>query len=238
MNKLFLTSFLASILFLASSCGKNSKKWVTDVNIETANQDDQTWVVTDFQLDLGETQVPFLMRPLPGDYGNFRMWRLNGQNYLGVDLNLTSILGLPGGLATLPNGHQIPVDTNDAGVIQIEIEQINGKVYLAKAEGMTLVGVAVSIEQLDDLDAGEIGLFSAFEVGGIDITAGVYTSESEGDNGIAIFANIGSLWDKSLYDSTQFNMRSEYVSRYKKRRVFKKLRRLLKKRMQLNISLD
>jgi hypothetical protein len=236
MHKLFCTAALMSLLLVVSSCGKNSKQWVTDVNVETATQDDQAWVVTDFQLDLGKATLPFYMLPLPADYGNLRMWRLNGENYIGLDLNLTSILELPGEVATLPNGHQIPVGSNDLGIIEVEIDKINGKVYIAKAEGMTLVGVAVSIEQLDDLGAGDIGVYGNFNISGFDVTAGVYTSQEDGKNGIAIFANIGSLWDKAVYNSSVFSHRKEYVSKYKKRRIYRKLKRLLRKRMQLDVT--
>jgi hypothetical protein len=103
---------------------------------------------------------------------------------------------------------------------------------------MTLVGVAVSIEQLDDLGAGTIGVYANFKLAGFDITAGVYTSEESGKNGIAIFANIGSLWDKAIYDSSVFTPRSEYVSRNQKRKIYRKLKRLLRKRMQLEMSVN
>jgi hypothetical protein len=238
MRKFIRTTVFTSVLLLVSSCGKSGKEWVTDINVETATQDDQAWVVTDFQVDLGQTTLPFFMLPLPSDFGNLRMWRLNGENYIGLDLNLTSILKLPSGYATLPNGHQVPVGSNDLGIIEIEIDQINGKVYIAKAEGMTLVGVAVSIEQLDDLGAGTIGVYANFKLAGFDITAGVYTSEEDGKNGIAIFANIGSLWDKAIYDSSVFTPRSEYVSRNQKRKMYRKLKRLLRKRMQLEMSVN
>ena len=164
------------------------------------------------------------------------MWRLNGVNYMGVDLNLSTILDVPGGVATLPNGQVVPVDTNEIGIIEAEIDSINGKVYIASAEGMTLVGIAVSIDQLDGLGVGEAGIFPMFDVKGFDVTAGIFTSDTDGETGLAVFANIGSLWDKANYNSEAFIYRAEYMPRRDKRKVLRKLRRLMKKRMELSVS--
>jgi hypothetical protein len=235
MQKLIALALLTS-MFALTGCGDSATKWVEDVNVETANQNDQKWVVTDFQLNLNKVMLPFLTLPLPNSYGAFRMWRLNGKNYMGVDLNLTTILDQPGGNATLPNGQMVPVDTNGVGVIEVEIDDINGKVYVAMAEGMTLVGVAVSIDQLDGMGVGEIGVFPMFNIKGYDVTAGLYTSDESGKTGIAVFANVGSLWEKSTYDSEAFIYRNEYTKRSKKRRVYKKLRRILRKRMKAKIT--
>lgn len=236
MQKFIAIALMTSMLSFVG-CGDSQKKWVKDVNVETAVQDGQKLVVTDFQLELNNVMLPFLTLPLPKEYGIFRMWRLNGLNYIGVDLNLTSILDQPAGTATLPNGQMLPVDTNGAGVIEADIDDINGKIYVASAEGMTLVGIAVSIDQLDGMNVGEIGIFPIFNVKGYDVTAGLYTSDTDGKTGIAVFANVGSLWgDKEAYNSEAYVYKSEYTRRSKRRKTLRKLRRILRKRMEVTVS--
>ncbi|MAZ48274.1 MAG: hypothetical protein CME65_06905 [Halobacteriovoraceae bacterium] len=226
---------LISTLALALGCGKSGTQWVTDFNYQTDDQDDQKWIVSDMKLNIGDNELPDLNVPLPRDYGYFRSWRLNGENYLGVDVNLSEVLGLPGQLATLPNGQAIPVDTNGVGVIEVPIENINGKIYAAVANGTTLLGVAVSISQLDDLKVGEIGVFPRFNIKGVDVMAGVFASESTGKTGLAIFATIGGIWEDTVKMGPEvFEWRTEYVTRSKRRRLARKLRRQMRRRMQLD----
>ncbi len=226
---------LVSLLAITVSCGKDSKQWVKDFNYATADQDDQKWIVSDIKLDIGENELPDLTIPLTRDYGYFRSWRLNGENYLGLDLNLSEILGLPGGVATLPNGQGIPVDTNGVGVIEVPIEKINGKIYLAVANGTTLVGLAASIKQIDELGVGEVGVFPRFDFNGVDVMAGIFASETPGKTGLAIFATIGGIWEETVKMGPEvFEWRTEYVSRSKKRRLARKLRRQMMKKMQLD----
>lgn len=226
---------LISMMALTLGCGKTGTQWVKDFNYQTADQDDQKWLVSDIKLNIGENELPDLTIPLSRDYGYFRSWRLNGENYLGLDLNLSEILGLPGQLATLPNGQAIPVDTNGVGVVEIPIEKINGKIYLAVANGTTLVGVAASIKQIDELGVGEVGVFPRFNFEGVDVMAGIFASETPGKTGIAIFATIGGIWEDTVKMGPEvFTWRTEYVTRSQKRRLARKLRRQMRKRMQLD----
>lgn len=225
---LSLLSVLA-LMFSLASCGQNDKKIITDLGVETRDVDNSKYVTTDFQLNIGATELPFLHLPLPKDYGYFRLFRLNGENYVAVDLNLTEILKLPGGVAELPNGTMIPVDTNGAGVIQIDIPGINGKVYVSQKDEMTLVGFAFSIKQLDGLgnSVGTVGVFPNFNIGKVKLTAGVYTGEETKQTGIAAFANLGGLWSlqgakltEVPYNSEAFRFTSKRVSRRKLRRMY------------------
>lgn len=231
MKYLLLLAMLVSL----AGCGKSGTKWVSDLNYQTTDQDDQKWLVSDFKLNLGESEIPDLNYELPRDYGYFRSWRLDGENYLGLDLNLSEILGLPGGVATLPNGQVLPIDTNGVGVVEVAIDQIQGKVYLAVANGTTLVGVAASIKQIDDLGIGEVGVFPRFQIKGVDIMAGIFASETPGKTGIAIFATIGGIWEETVaMGENVFKYRQEYVTVSKRRQLARKLRRILRKKTKLN----
>ena len=235
--RLFVIMTLSSLLMLVS-CGNSGKKFVSDVEVETVDQNQQKWLVSNFKLNLGNLELPELAVPLPSDYGNFRAFRKDSENYLGVDFNVTSILNLPGSAATLPNGQVIPIDVSGAGIIEIPMSKINGKVYLAVADGVALIGVATVIKQLADLDVGDVGVFPTYKVGPVDIMAGVFASKRDDTNGIAIFANLAGIWDgaQKEYDSDTFIFEPEYVRKSKKRRVYRKLRSLLKKKMQVEFQ--
>lgn len=239
-----LTVFTLSLSLV--SCGNNSKKIVTDLGVETRDQDNMKFVTTDFKLNIGATELPFLHLPLPSDYGYFRTYVSNGENFVALDLNLTSILKVPGGVATLPNGTLIPVDTMGAGVIEIAIPGINGKVYVAQKDAMTLVGFAFSIKQLDGLGSsvGTVGVFPAFNIGKVKLTAGVYAGEGESKTGIAAFANLGGLWsgfgEKLMtpfaYDEDAFRFTSEPVAKWQLKKMYYYLNRVRNTQQTLELA--
>lgn len=227
---------LFSTMFALVGCGNSGKKLVSDVGVQTVDENQNKYVITDFRLDIGNLELPEWVLPLPSDYGNFRSYRKNDGNYLALDLNVTSILNLPGSIATLPNGQVVPMNVGGSGIIELPISQINGKAYLAVAEGVAMVGVAVVIKQLDDLDVGRAGVFPTFKLGKVDVMAGVFTSDADQSSGIAIFANVAGFWngDTKAYDRSELVFEPEYVKKSKKRRIYRKLRRLLKKKMQVD----
>jgi hypothetical protein len=246
MKKLITLLSLLALTFSLASCGNNTKKIISDIKVQTSDENNSKFVVTDFKLDVGSAELPFLNLPLPKDYGVFRMYRNNGENRVALDLNLTEILKLPGTAATLPNGTSVPVDTNGAGIIEIEISGINGKVYVAQKDEMTLVGFAFSIKQLDGLGSsiGTAGVFPNFDIGKIKLTAGVYTGEETKQTGIAAFANLGGLWNELgqkrvyplAYNSEAFYFENvQSLSRRQKRRMYKSLKRILKKKQTLEL---
>tara|TARA_Y100001936_G_C16027029_1_gene643169 strand:+ start:845 stop:1579 length:735 start_codon:yes stop_codon:yes gene_type:complete len=237
---------LLSCLFLAAaltSCGSDSKKIVSDLEFETRDQDSEKFVVTDFIMELGNAELPFLHLPLPRNYGYLRFYRVDGINRVAVDVNLTEILKLPrGNEATLPNGTMLPVDTMGAGVIEIPVSGINGKVYISHKDDMTLIGFAASIKQLDDIgsEMGTIGVFPNFDISGVNVTAGIYTSPAQGQTGLAVFANIGSLWSESTlasnYDRDTFRAIPQRNPRWKERRLGRRLLRLKNTQQLLDIA--
>lgn len=228
------------------SCGNNSKKIVSGIEVETADQNQNKMVVADFKLDIGASELPFLHLTLPKDYGVLRTYVSGGVSHVAVDLNLTEILKLEGTVATLPNGTLIPVDTNGSGVIEIEISAINGKVYVAQKGDMTLVGFAFSIKQLDGIgdSVGTAGIFPNFNIGAVKMTAGIFTSEETKGTGIAAFANLGGLWNNLgekrvypvAYDAEAFTFEPmERFTKREKRQLYKKLNKVLKTKQTLEL---
>jgi len=246
MKKILSLLLMVSLSTAFVGCGKTkANKVVSDFSFETIDEDNQKLLATDFQLSIGDAELPFLTLPLPQNYGSVRAYRSEGKNYVGIDLNLTEVLKLPGGVATLPNGTMLPVDTNGAGVIEIEISGINGKVYVAQKDDMTLVGFAFSIKQLDNIgsDIGTAGVFPNFDIGKINLTAGIFTGNDSGSTGLAAFANLGGLWsmhgeklayaydyDKYAFAATE----STKLTRRQKRKLYKALKKISKKSTRLD----
>lgn len=197
MNSKFLLWPLLLLSFSFLACGKNNQyqQVVTDIEVETRVQDDGQYVLSNFELNLGRAQLPFLHLDMPENYGFLRLYSMNGMNYLMVDINMSEVLKLPAGEATLPNGRPVPVDGAGVGIIEIPLNGVNGKVYVSHKDGMMLVGFALAIRQLDDIgsDFGTGGLFPTFTIKGVQITAGIFTSEVEGQTGVAAFANLGDV---------------------------------------------
>lgn len=247
MRKILSLITSMTLLMSLASCGGSASKVVTDVDFETRNSDQQEKLLNvDFELDLGEAQLPFAHYDLPNNYGALRLYTNAGINHAAVDINLSEILKLPPGYATLPNGQSVPVDTS-AGVIEIPIEKINAKVYVAQAEGMTLVGFAMAIKQLDSIgrEVGRVGVFPTFEIKAVDVTAGLFTDDQEGGTGIAAFVNLGGLWDdlgnknigQMAYNSYAFIYEKEYVSLRDRLKLYRKVKAQMSQQQELTISL-
>ena len=246
MRRIF-TLLCISILSLSLvSCGgSDSQRIVSELTVETATDQTSQSIVADFKLEIGQTQLPFLDIPLAKNYGSLRLYTLGGENRVAISLNLTNVFEAPTSPGLLPNGNPIPVDTNGAGVVTIDVDGINARVYVARNGSVTLVGVAFAIDQLDGLgdSIGNIGIFPVFNVGDIQLTAGIFTAPAEKQNGIAMFANLEDLFgieknelvlksDRSVFQA----VKQKRISRRKKRRLYKRLRRVMRKDEVLTIS--
>ncbi len=237
---LSLTSVLALALSL-SACGKNSKKIVSDVDVKSQDIDQQKYVTADFEMSLGAAEFPFINLPLPKNYGSLELYRLNAVNRVRINVNLTEITKLPGGDATLPNGTMVPVDAMGAGIIEIPVDGINGKVYVAYSDDVALVGFAVSIKQLDGVGSslGTIGVFPNFDIKNVNVTAGVYSSEDQGETGIAVFGNVAGLINGSTsieLAKETFKTREQYVPAWKERALGRRLLRVKSVKQTLELS--
>jgi hypothetical protein len=229
-----------------ASCGKDGiKKIVTDIAVETQDDGASQLLSAEFVLDIGSTELPFITYPLPNNLGSLRLFRYDNQNQVAVDLDLTAVLKLPRVEGTLPNGQQVPVDTNGAGIIVIDIEGINSKVYVAQSGDTTLVGFAIAIKQLDGLGdiIGGAGIFPSYELANILFTAGVFTSTETAKTGIAVFANLGKLFGKDSKDpvfasNTEFfkPVRQRRLSRKQKIRAYREVTKLLNSQEEVILS--
>jgi hypothetical protein len=247
MKKFFTLLSILTMSVFVTSCGKKVQI-VSDVDVETRAQDNIVHVVTDFKLDVGQAELPEKDGVLPSDYGTYKFYRVNDENRIEIDLNLTEILKIPSGLATLPNGALLPIDTRGAVVVEFPLERINGKIYIGHDGKTTMVGVAFGVKQLEDVadELGGIGVYPNYSIGGFNVTAGIYPGNGSGvDSGIAIFANLGGGWNEfgeakefqTNYNTRAFRvLKTKRLSRRSKRKLYRSLRRVLKTKQVLTIE--
>lgn len=216
-------------MFVLSGCGKGeSRKIVTNLNVETReNEQYEKFAHIDFELDLGSAELPLVSYDLPKNLGSLSLSLVDGKNFAAIDINLTEALKIPAGQATLPNGSTIPVYSSN-GVIQIDIDAINGSIYLAKSGDVTMIGFALAITQLDGIgkEIGNVGLFPQFRIGKVKMVAGVFSDDEEKGTGVAAFANLNGLFeDEQLELDTTEKL---YFKRYRySRKLLMKAKRLL-----------
>lgn len=121
----------------------------------------------------------------------------SGETELNLGINLSAIANIPGvASAQLPNGMKIPVGgINDVNVIQIPIANHRGEIYIAMESGIAMIGVAINIAGLDRLgeEVGTSGFFPMFQIKDVKGIAGLFSSNTPGKNGIALFVDLSSV---------------------------------------------
>jgi hypothetical protein len=221
------------------SCGKSPSKLVNNLSSEVVFQDGGRWLVTDFQVNLGNLYLPDTVISLNHNYGMFRSYNQKEKNYFGLDLNIESILNTPSSsMPTLPNRNPIPLNSGNAEVIELPINGTKGKVYIAVSGNLAMIGIATVIKNFEGLRTDRrrskfADVFKQYKVGNINVLAGVFTSVDNKRNGVAIFADMAPVWNPSFY--FQFNQRlifkKKITNNKTRRELRRKLKRIIRKRM-------
>lgn len=193
----------ASLIF--ASCGKNPEQdIVKDVDVYTELRDGDVWVNLKANFKLGEASLTEISFPIvnPDDssirYGEISFTPLEevGYNEISLSFNLSASDEVQGGLASLPNGSELPVaGMNNGDVLQLVIDSINSRIYLGASDSMTVLGFAVSIaefEKLGDLINGA-NVFVGFNIKEVLGSVGIYTGDQPLKNGLAFFVDIHSV---------------------------------------------
>ncbi len=214
MKKMWLMLVLAVTMLGATSCKQDPEdRFVKEVGLRTKVVDEKVWLEMSAMMNLKTVVLPSLQFPIAYkgvEYGKLYMApSLNqGLSEIAVEVNLSEIAKLEPMDATLPNGGKLPVGGIDrADVIEIDIPQIHGKVYIAlntiAGSGKVFMGgFAVSIPKADGIgDAvGEGQLFPFFKIGKVAMFAGVYSSTEPNQTGIGVFTDLSTVISKDLAD--------------------------------------
>lgn len=196
MLRLAKIALLGTTVALLSACGENPLAGAFK-NVSLSNIDSNGNAFVELKTEVGSENVIFSMATLPivdpktgKELGVISMERtLDGRNLLTVRANVTGIkLGnvLPDN--KLPNGNNVPV-AGLSSLIAVPAGQ-NSRVYVGQAGDKLMVGVAVAVEQFDNLAAyipGASVFFNLATSAGLPGVAGFFTSKESGKSGLALF---------------------------------------------------
>jgi hypothetical protein len=193
---LLLFVFLLSLV----SCG-GQKPMVSDVKIQSEYVDADLHLSLEAKLSIGnvvlpQTSLPILMPKTFKQIGTLSMTSLiGGENYLNIDVNVSSIANIQGSQTTLPNGSILPLIA-DNKVITIPIGN-SAQLYLTLSDGVAALGVAIPFKTFDSIGAkvGTSSLFPVFNIDNILGAAGIYTSDRSGKNGFGLFVDLSNTLD-------------------------------------------
>lgn len=203
---------MSSILLNFTSCTEQQQTFVKDIQLRTHQVEEEAFVEVGTILDLGNVSLPSFETkiPHPKDFNDsvgklFFAPTLDGRNEIRVDLNLSKVAKLPGGIPTLPNGGSLPIGGIDRiDVIEIPVPKVHGTIYFAldKIRAVAMIGFALNIPKADGIGTaiGEGQLFPHFTIGKVKMFAGVYTSPDPGNTGIGIFSDLSSVITPKLID--------------------------------------
>ena len=251
MSILKPTQILVTLTLLMAlvSCGSN-KPMVNDVQVSTTLVGSEIMLNLTADLGIGNLQLPNASLPiiLPKDgreIGQVSLvGSLSGKNLLSIDINLSEVSNLEMASVRLPNGAMIPLIADNA-VLVIPVKNV--QVYLSLVEGAQILGVAVPIKSFDSLGrkVGTSALMPIFSKNGNLGAAGIYTSRTSGQNGIAVITDIsGKLKDIAVpstgtipqMQQTEISFKSSSPTRSQKKKIDRELYKLHKKKRRLSLN--
>ena len=252
--KVFSFVFFLLPLSLLVGCGNGSKSLIKNVTATTEVRGDSTFVSLNAQVYSGGIAFPSLELPVSnprtgGEYGAFVMHPdFEGNVEIGIQVNLTEALKVPGGMAVLPNGSMLPLASGiSSHVVSFQIGNTRSVAYVGAGGASTVLGVALPISQFDQLAnyIGGLNLFPSFHFSnGIQGVGGIFTGTLPGTNGLAIFADIGSILNpggisglgEAPEEGTSVSVVSQDASFYKKWKVNRFLKKLSKSREEIHLN--
>jgi len=196
MYSLGKITLLGSALLFLSACGDNAGTSAFR-NVSIRNLDQNGNAVVELKAEVGNPAILFSAGTLPivdpktgRALGSITMERtLDGKNILTLTANVTG-LRLSGSLGDnkLPNGNNVPV-AGLKSLVAIPAGQ-NSRVYIGESGDKLMLGVAVAIQQFDNLASYIPGASVFFNLGSesrLPGVAGFFTSRDSGKSGLAIF---------------------------------------------------
>ncbi len=189
---------------LATGCGGGSGfNLVKGANVVTETVNGEARVRLDVVLNTKSIRLPSFSVPIvnpkkPGNksYGTLSLRpNAGGGGIITVDVNLTAATNDKVLDGRLPNGSLIPIGVGGAEVLGFQVRGSGSKVYVALANGIAMIGTAITIKEIDRLGSivGGANLFPQFSSNKIRGVAGIFTSSTAGQSGIGVFADFGAL---------------------------------------------
>lgn len=200
----------STMLILFVSCG-GGNQYMKGITVETKDIAGETYLSVDAKLNMQNLLLAELMVPIYKNgvqIGTVNLGQdILGGNHVGVEINMSEIIGGSHGLNRLPNGLMIPLIGANSSISFKAGKGI--ELYLIKTENVLGLAVSINVKEFDGLgrSVGTTGIFPMFNVDGVVGATGIYTSQFAGKNGIALAFNLS----KYLPSETQVALRSGMV---------------------------
>lgn len=212
--KSLFTSSLLLLALLFTGCGKDGQQQdiVKGVDVLTSLEDGDVYLSLAVLVKIGTANLTSITLPIynytdPNSpkYGeiSFKPTMEPGVNEIKVKFNMTFAAQVSGGYAKLPNGAELPIGgLDESDVVQLEVEKIHSRIYLALQQKRALFGFAVAIQEFDRLNGKIPGanIFLGFDIKGVLGTVGLFTGDEAWESGLAFFLDISKYFNSDIID--------------------------------------
>lgn len=181
-------------------------EFVRDVALETTiDEAGDVWISSSAMVEFGgmsmtSVTLPIINPAAPGKlYGKFEINPTLGStmNEIVVKVNLSESAKVPGSAnVLLPNGQALPLaGLGNVNLIQLNVDQINSKIYIGLGHDITFLGYAITIAEFAQVAkySPNANVFLGFEFGGVKGAAGMFTGTTETKSGLAFFVDLSKI---------------------------------------------
>ena len=166
-----------------------------DVSVETyVNDHGETRLHGFFQFNFADgTRLPTVNVPVYDDlFNEIGMMSFLGHGAISINLNITGTKSIGVGDGLLPNGTPVPLrGVKRHHVVEILLDGGNS-IYLASGKGVSMIGAAITIPELDRSTG--IDIYFPFEFKGFKGEAGFFSNiREDGQTGLSFFIDISNV---------------------------------------------
>lgn len=201
-KSIMILGFGCALVMNLTGCGK----FVTGASAKTYLENGDQYAQADLDLATQGLKLSFDL-PIPnpknpldpiGRVGMKPIFSPSGGTQLEIAVNLTEAAHLPDVTeGTLPNGRELPIALKPGQtVLTLPIPGLHSVAYVGIGDRFALLGTALILREFDSIAQflGGTNLFLPFEgQNGIRGVAGVFTSPSPSQSGLAVFVDISSV---------------------------------------------
>jgi|GEM_PF-2677550 hypothetical protein len=230
-----IQTLLITLFLVLSACGKKEndvKGSITNVSLSKGLESNQE--VLFMEADVGNSQVLFkddiltIQDPTSGQtLGSVLMLREGKINRLSVKLDITKAK-LAASLADLrlPNGGQLPVEGFET--LQAFPAGENSKVYLGQKQNQYMLGLALAVEQFNNLSGPIPGASFFFKLDSNNGLGGYFTALEPNKSGVALLTETAGKKQMNFREKSATFEQAQYfgffVEKWKKSKTLLKIK--------------
>jgi hypothetical protein len=253
LSQRLASSLLLLLLLSLFSCGKQNQL-VSQVEVSLSEIDTKVFLSFKAQLNTAGMQAPSVFLPIYhpqnqtylGEFSLTPMLKSTAQ--INIDLDLVALAGVSTKISRLPNGARLPL-IGDNQVIELNLgNNSQVKLYFSLNPSAEVIGASVAIANFDSIGSrvGTTAIFPVFNVSNVVSSAGIFTSNIKGKNGLAVFTDLSQIISNSVRSKlnsgnktrsiAQINYQEQSASQSKQKVVDTELYRLHARKAHLVIA--